>query len=199
MTIRFRAGAALLAGLAFAACGDADRDRLAGAPAPITLPAPTGDAAGEPNAANATPDAAASSAASSTVAARAGDGAYDRVIQVYKTPTCGCCGAWVEHAEAAGFEVEVLDLPDLSAVKAEHGITRDLASCHTSLVGGYFVEGHVPADLIERLLREKPAIRGIAVPGMPMGSPGMEGPFRERYNVIAVGHDGARTVYDTRQ
>jgi hypothetical protein len=136
-------------------------------------------------------------AASAAPADRAGASErYDRVIQVYKTPWCGCCDGWVDHARAAGFEVEVVDLNDLTNVKREHGITVDLASCHTSVVGGYYVEGHVPAAMIERLLREKPEIRGIAVPGMPIGSPGMEGPNPVAYDVIAVGRDGGRSVFE---
>jgi hypothetical protein len=195
MTIRFRRYATLAAVLAtmplLSACGDGDRDRLASAPAPAGLPVPA--------AASPAGQAPAQPAAPMQMAASAGDAAYERVIQVYKTPTCGCCTAWVDHVKDAGFEVEVLDLPDLTAIKTQQGIPRELASCHTSVVGGYWVEGHVPADLIARLLRDKPAIRGISVPGMPMGSPGMEGPYREKYNVIAVGRDGSHTVYDTRQ
>jgi hypothetical protein len=120
-------------------------------------------------------------------------------IAVYKTPTCGCCQGWVDHVEKAGFHTEVLDLQSLASIKQQAGIPSDLASCHTSMVDGYFVEGHVPADAIQRLLSERPDIAGIAVPGMPMGTPGMEGSYRQPYDIIAVGHDGSRTVFESRR
>lgn len=119
---------------------------------------------------------------------------------VYKSPTCGCCGLWVDHAQEHGFAVETIDIAqydDLVAKKREHGIDMDLGSCHTALVGGYVVEGHVPADVIQRLLQDRPDIHGLAVPGMPIGSPGMEGPNAQPYQVIAIGHDGSRSVYQT--
>jgi hypothetical protein len=119
---------------------------------------------------------------------------------VYKSPTCGCCGLWVDHAQEHGFSVATVDLVEydaLAAVKREHGVDMDLGSCHTALIAGYVVEGHVPATVIKRLLDERPDIRGIAVPGMPIGSPGMEGPDARPYQVIAIGHDGSRTVYET--
>ena len=119
-------------------------------------------------------------------------------IVVYKSPTCGCCTKWVDHLEGAGFDVEVQDHNDLSPIKAEHGVPMRLQSCHTAKVGDYMVEGHVPADVIQRMLDEKPDIKGLAVPGMPMGSPGMEGPRKDNYSVIAVGHDGSMKVYARR-
>lgn len=119
-------------------------------------------------------------------------------ITVYKSPTCGCCGKWVKHLEEAGFSVDVEDRRDLGPVKAEVGVPRRLQSCHTAKVGDYFVEGHVPADLIKRMLESKPDIRGLAVPGMPMGSPGMEGPRKDVYNVLTVNRDGSTGVYATR-
>lgn len=120
-------------------------------------------------------------------------------MQVYKTPTCGCCGKWVEHVKAAGFTPAVHDLADLSPVKAKAGVPANLQSCHTALIGGYTIEGHVPADVIHQLLREKPAIAGIAVPGMPIGSPGMEqGSRRDPYEVIAFTRDGRTSVYARR-
>jgi len=125
------------------------------------------------------------------------DTAKADVIQVYKTPTCGCCSKWIDHLEEAGFRVEATDLPDLTSLKAANGVERTLASCHTALVGGYVVEGHVPAEDIRRLLAERPEISGLAVPGMPMGSPGMEHPDparHEAFDVIAFGADG-RQVY----
>lgn len=126
--------------------------------------------------------------------------ASDTDMVVYKTPTCGCCDLWVDHAEEHGFTVEAVDLDGYDALvqkKREHGVDWDLGSCHTALVGGYVVEGHVPADVVQRLLDERPDIRGIAVPGMPIGSPGMEGPNARPYQVIAIGHDGARTLFET--
>ncbi len=111
-------------------------------------------------------------------------------VQVYKTPTCSCCGKWVEHLRANGFEVETTDLPDLRDVKLQNGIPRQLASCHTAIVGGYVVEGHVPASDIKRLLETRSAVAGLAGPGMPIGSPGMEGPKPETYNVVSFGPEG---------
>lgn len=119
---------------------------------------------------------------------------------VYKTPTCGCCRAWVDHVQAAGFTVEVRDMPDVQPVKHEHGLPGHLASCHTAIVDGYVVEGHVPADVIRRMLRERPQVAGIAVPGMPVGSPGMEVPGgrKDPYDIIAFSRDGKVSVYETR-
>jgi hypothetical protein len=119
------------------------------------------------------------------------------VVHVYKSPTCGCCTDWVTHIEAAGFKAEVQDMPDVTPIKRRAGLPQDLESCHTSLVGDYVVEGHVPASTLRRLLAEKPAIAGIAVPGMPMGSPGMEGPWKDPYDVIAFTRDGRRMVYES--
>ncbi|HVH13503.1 MAG TPA: DUF411 domain-containing protein [Longimicrobium sp.] len=118
---------------------------------------------------------------------------------VYKTPTCGCCRSWVEHVEAAGFQVEVHDMPDVTPVKNEHGLPQHLASCHTAVVDGYVIEGHVPADVIRRLLSERPQVAGIAVPGMPVGSPGMEmGSRKDPYDVIAFARDGKVSVFESR-
>jgi hypothetical protein len=116
-------------------------------------------------------------------------------IQVFKTATCGCCTKWIDHLEAAGFQVEAQDLPDLSPLKREKGVPADLASCHTAVVDGYVLEGHVPAADIERLLLERPALTGLAVPEMPLGSPGMEHPDPSRhqpYDVLSFGKDGVR-------
>lgn len=106
-------------------------------------------------------------------------------IKVTKDPSCGCCEAWVEHLKAAGFPVEVTRLP-VNPLKVKLGVPRDLFSCHTAQVAGYVLEGHVPADAIRRLLREKPKAIGLAVPGMPVGSPGMEGEGSEleTYDVV---------------
>jgi hypothetical protein len=114
-------------------------------------------------------------------------------IQVYKTPTCGCCTKWIDSLRAAGFEVKATDMPDLTALKAMNGVPTKLSSCHTAIVSGYVVEGHVPAADLKRLLEEKPAVAGLSVPGMPLGSPGMEhrDPSRhEAYDVLAFGPDG---------
>ncbi|GJE78532.1 DUF411 domain-containing protein [Methylorubrum suomiense] len=109
-------------------------------------------------------------------------------IQVTKDPSCGCCEAWVTHIRAAGFPVQVTEAP-VNPVKARLGVPRSLASCHTAQVGGYVIEGHVPAGAILRLLAEKPPGIGLAVPGMPVGSPGMEadGVPPDTYDVILFG------------
>lgn len=117
---------------------------------------------------------------------------------VYKTPTCGCCELWIDHADAAGFTVVTKDVTDLRPLKAEHGVTPELSSCHTALVEGYVIEGHVPADVIAKMLDERPDIRGLAVPGMPIGSPGMEGGTPEPYDVVAFDRDGNTSVYARR-
>lgn len=119
-------------------------------------------------------------------------------IVVYKDPRCGCCGHWVDHLKAAGFRVSVSNRSSLADVKERYGITPALISCHTAVVDGYAVEGHVPADVIQRLLRERPAVTGLAVPGMPGGAPGMEGPVRERYNVLTFDAAGVTRVYASR-
>ncbi len=119
-------------------------------------------------------------------------------VVVYKTATCGCCRAWVDHVRAHGFKVEAHDVSreKLAAIASEAGVTRELGSCHTAKVGGYVIEGHVPAADIARLLRERPPVAGIAVPGMPVGSPGMEmGNQRDAYNVVAFTKDGRRSVF----
>ena len=108
-------------------------------------------------------------------------------VHVYKTPTCGCCNGWVDHLREAGFSVRTTNLSDLTAVKRSNGVPPELASCHTAIVGGYVVEGHVPAQDVRRLLLKKPAVSGLAVPGMPIGSPGMEGPNPQRYRVLSFG------------
>src|SRR6185436_14671243 len=107
-------------------------------------------------------------------------------ITVYKSATCGCCKLWVTHLKDNGFLTTAEDVDDLGAVKKKHGVPEALQSCHTALIDGYVVEGHVPADLIDRLLAERPQVLGIAVPGMPIGSPGMEMPGRaaDRYQVM---------------
>lgn len=138
-------------------------------------------------------DSAPGTAAVRTTAAPAV--ASDSVLVVYKTPTCGCCKGWVEHMQQAGFAVEVHDLPDLTAVKHEAAVPEELQTCHTARIGGYVIEGHVPAADVRRLLAERPAVAGIGTPGMPMGSPGMEGAYRDRYDVVTFGGNGKSTVF----
>jgi hypothetical protein len=119
------------------------------------------------------------------------------LVEVFKTPTCGCCSKWVEHLRTNGFTVRTTDLTDLHQIKSSRGIPAELQSCHTAIVGGYVVEGHVPASDVQRLLKEKPAVVGIAVGGMPVGSPGME--FRDlkpqAYNVMSFDKAGKTAVY----
>lgn len=116
-------------------------------------------------------------------------------VVVTKDPNCGCCGGWVEHMKAADFPVDVRETPEINRVKVRLGVPDDLASCHTAEVGGYVVEGHVPADAVKRLLAEKPQARGLAVPGMPVGSPGMEvqGVAPDIYEVALFGPSGQTT------
>ncbi|MEQ8328465.1 MAG: DUF411 domain-containing protein [Parvibaculum sp.] len=121
--------------------------------------------------------------------------ASGETLELWKTPWCGCCTAWVDHMRAAGFEVRVTELEDLEPVKTRLGVTPELASCHTGLIGGYVIEGHVPAADVARLLKEKPQATGLAVPGMPIGSPGMEMDGRtEPYEVVLFA-PGGNTVF----
>ena len=115
---------------------------------------------------------------------------------VYKSPTCGCCANWVEHMRDAGFAVEVHDTADVAPVKHDHGVPGHLGSCHTAVVDGYVIEGHVPVEDIQRLLAERPEVAGIAVPGMPVGSPGMEmGSRKDPYDVVAFTKGGGVSVF----
>lgn len=119
------------------------------------------------------------------------------VVQVMKNPACACCAEWVEHLKDEGFQVEVENTGDMAAVKRRWRVPGDLGSCHTARVEGYVIEGHVPGEDIRRLLAEKPDIVGLAVPGMPVGSPGMEGPRPVRYEVVSFDGSGGREVYAT--
>jgi hypothetical protein len=119
-------------------------------------------------------------------------------IEIWKTPTCGCCKLWVDHMRAAGFRPTVHDLNDVSPIKRKRGVPSSLESCHTAVVGGYTVEGHVPADVVRQALKQRPKIAGLAVPGMPMGSPGMEGPRKDPYNVVAFEQNGRTSVFAKR-
>ena len=138
---------------------------------------------------------AAGSAGSPADGARAADAAASALplLTVRKHPSCGCCSVWIEHVREAGFQVQAHDVEDMAAAKAAAGVPGAMASCHTAEVGGYFIEGHVPAPDIARLLRERPAARGLAVPGMPLGSPGMEHPdgIQQPYTVWLVLEDGS--------
>ena len=116
-------------------------------------------------------------------------------ILVYKTPSCSCCNGWVEHLRAAGFTVEAENRRDMERIKTENGIPTELRSCHTGFVGGYFVEGHVPAADLKRLLKERPKLAGLSVPNMPIGSPGMEGPNASPYQVLSFDHQGRAAVF----
>jgi hypothetical protein len=111
-------------------------------------------------------------------------------ILVHKDPNCGCCEGWVQHLKAAGFVVTVDETAELDIVRKRLGVPSDLAACHTAEVGGYLIEGHVPALAVRRLLQERPVALGLSVPGMPAGSPGMEGGVPQRYEVVLFGADG---------
>jgi hypothetical protein len=116
-------------------------------------------------------------------------------ITVYKSPTCGCCTKWVSHLKENGFEVDTVDIRDLQMVKSMSGVRPELASCHTAQVEGYVIEGHVPADDIKRLLKERPDVKGLTVPGMPHGSPGMETGRQEPYRVLTFDAAGKTEVF----
>lgn len=127
-------------------------------------------------------------------------------ITVYKSPFCGCCSKWVDHVRDAGFEVKIQDVENPNQIRTQYGVPKKLTSCHTAVVEGYVLEGHVPADTIKRLLAERPDVKGIAVPGMPVGAPGMEPagsyPGHESasapYDVLTFDAAGNTTVYESR-
>ncbi|WP_298934275.1 DUF411 domain-containing protein [uncultured Ramlibacter sp.] len=117
-------------------------------------------------------------------------------VEVYKNSECGCCGAWVEHMKAAGFPVKVHETPDTSAIRKRYGIPDSFGSCHTGVVAGYALEGHVPAEEVKRLLAKKPAAAGLSVPGMPVGSPGMEmGSRKDPFQVLLIDKAGRSSVF----
>jgi len=126
--------------------------------------------------------------------AQAGDAP---TMEVWKSASCGCCKAWLRQMEAAGFKVKVTDMADVTPIKLQLKVPPELSSCHTARVGGYIVEGHVPAEDILKLLKTAPKIAGIYVPGMPVGSPGMEGPGGIGYSVLALDAAGKTTVFAT--
>jgi hypothetical protein len=113
-------------------------------------------------------------------------------VAVYKNPDCGCCGDWVKHLQANGFRVETRETGDLGPIRRKYGVPEALASCHTALIGGYVIEGHVPAADVKRLLREKAKVIGLSVPGMVVGSPGMETGPAQPYATIAFDERGSR-------
>jgi len=116
-------------------------------------------------------------------------------ITVYKDANCGCCKSWIEHLIKHGYRVEAKDSDDMTGIKRSLGVPEALTSCHTAVVNGYLIEGHVPAADIARLLKTKPKVAGLAVPGMPMGSPGMEGPRTQKYDVLSFDKAGKTKVF----
>lgn len=156
------------------------------------------------------PDPAATSASAPTAASGAGPGfdateaadvaamaADPRLVVVHKTESCGCCHLWVEHMEKNGFKVVVRNVDNLNGIKEQVGVPYGMGSCHTARVGGYFIEGHVPAADVARLLDEWPDAKGVTVPGMPLGSPGMEvaSGDTQPYEVLLVARDGTTSVF----
>jgi len=127
--------------------------------------------------------------------------ASEPLVVVWKSPTCGCCTDWVRHMQANGFKVTVNEVPSTAPVRAKMGIPERFGSCHTAAVDGYALEGHVPAKEVRRLLKERPQAAGLAVPGMPVGSPGMDGPEykgrKDPYDVLLVGRDGGVRSYQS--
>lgn len=121
------------------------------------------------------------------------------LLRVVKSASCGCCQAWIDYMKTQGFTVEVENRDEFTALKRANGVTSDLQSCHTAFAGDLVIEGHVPADLVKKVLAAKtPGVKGIAVPGMPMGSPGMEGPTKDRYTVFTFDAQGRKTAYAQR-
>ncbi|MFN3791496.1 MULTISPECIES: DUF411 domain-containing protein [Massilia] len=117
------------------------------------------------------------------------------VVEVFKSESCGCCAAWVDHLKANGFATKVSNVANPSDYRERGGIPNELGSCHTAMVRGYAIEGHVPADDIKRLLAERPKAKGLAVPAMPLGSPGMEGPRKDPFDVLLVQANGKTKVF----
>jgi len=131
-----------------------------------------------------------------TAAVRApNDATAKPTITVYKDPSCGCCKNWIEHLIKHGYRVDAKDSPNMSEIKHTLGVPDAVTSCHTAMVNGYLIEGHVPAADIDRLLATKPHIAGLAVPGMPAGSPGMEGPRSEHYKILSFDKSGKTGVF----
>ena len=137
-------------------------------------------------------------AVGATAAEQPASGSDSTTLVVYKEATCPCCNSWVDYMRNNGFRVVTYNVSDLDAVKQKHGIAPALQSCHTTEVGGYYIEGHVPAELVRRLLSQRPHIAGIAVPGMPVGSPGMEVGPPEPYDILTVDSAGRTAVFGSR-
>ena len=133
----------------------------------------------------------------SGLSARVANGT-DPAITVFASPSCQCCQRWVSHLEVNAFKVTIQKVTDVTIYKRKYGVPEKLWSCHTGIIGPYAIEGHVPVDLIEKMLIERPAIAGLAVPGMPKGAPGMESDIPEKYDVIAFRKNGETEVYGTR-
>ncbi|TWI11490.1 DUF411 domain-containing protein [Aerolutibacter ruishenii] len=202
---------ALVAGLGLAACGGASSSQAATAGSAVVPKASEASASVAAPSAPATSttgvsgsdDAASVAAGVAEAAPSRSSAAKDAVVAplpllvVTKSPTCGCCHLWVEHMQKAGFRVEVHDVADINLVKERVAVPYGKGSCHTAEVGGYFVEGHVPAEDVKRLLAEKPDAKGLAVPGMPAGSPGMELPDGrvQPYVVELVARDGSTSPF----
>jgi len=125
-------------------------------------------------------------------------GAAPLKMTVYKSPSCGCCRSWIAYMKKEGFDLKVIDMDDLSDIKRSAGVFSAMESCHTGLIGSYVVEGHVPADLIRKMLAEQPKILGLSVPGMVNGPPGMDEGPKQPYQVIAFTRDGKSSVYARR-
>jgi hypothetical protein len=122
--------------------------------------------------------------------------AASKTVTMYKTVGCGCCSIWAEHMRKAGFKVSSMEVSDLARIKNAYGVPASTHTCHTSLVDGYVFEGHVPIDAVQKLLKERPKIAGLAVPGMPIGSPGMEmGSRKDPYDVLAFDREGKTSIY----
>jgi hypothetical protein len=115
------------------------------------------------------------------------------LVTVYKEPACGCCGKWAKHMQASGFRVDIQEVADVTPIRRKYGVPDDLSSCHTAIVGGYAIEGHVPAADVKRLLREGPKVKGLAVPGMVAGSPGMEQGTPKAYATIVFDERGSKS------
>jgi hypothetical protein len=129
--------------------------------------------------------------------ARSENAAKKPTITVYKDPNCGCCKNWIQYLARHGYQVDAKDSPDMPGIKQSLGVPAGLTSCHTAVVNGYLIEGHVSAEDIDKLLAQKPKIAGLAVPGMPMSSPGMDGPRTKAYQVLAFDKNGKTTVFAT--
>ncbi|MEA5536704.1 DUF411 domain-containing protein [Crocosphaera sp. XPORK-15E] len=124
----------------------------------------------------------------------------NKEMTVYRSPSCGCCGIWVEHAEKHGFKIKDIKTDDMASIKQKYQITSDLESCHTAIIDGYVMEGHIPADDIKRFLKEKPNMIGLSVPGMPLGTPGMEaGDKKQPFAVFAFNKTGEVEVFQEHQ